>query len=154
MTEYNGKYLKIQKCTGSDRNDSGLALIVHGEESTGSRREVLLTGDAAYDRIPEVTKKTHFGAVVASHHGAVVNSIAEVKPTAKGGSLVYSVGMGNHFCHPRLQAELAYLQAGWVPNATYSTSQRVRKRPNAIAIKVSSRPILTRCGSCTAKLVC
>ena len=154
MTEYDGKYLKIQKCTGSGRNDSGLALIVHGEESTGSRREVLLTGDAAYDRIPEVTKKTPFGAVVASHHGAVVNSITEVKPTAKGGSLVYSVGMGNHFCHPRLQAELAYLQAGWVPNATYSTSQRVRKRPNAIAIKVSSRPVLTRCGSCTAKLVC
>lgn len=154
MTQYDGHYFKIEKCTGTGRNDSGLAMVVHGEESAESRREVLLTGDAAYGCIPEVTKKTRFGAVVASHHGAIVDSISEVKPTAKGGSLVYSVGNGNQFCHPRLHAELEYLQAGWVPKDTYSTSQRGRNRPNSIAITLSSRPVQTGCGDCTAKLVC
>lgn len=153
MTEYAGSYLKVEKCTGSGRNDSGLVMIVHGEEKAGARREALLTGDAAYDCIPEVKKKTSFGAVVASHHGAVVASIAEIKPSANG-SLVYSVGNGNHFCHPRLHAELEYLQAGWVPKDTYSTSQRARNRPNAIAVRLSSRPVESGCTTCTAKLIC
>jgi hypothetical protein len=154
MTQYNGKYFKIEKCTGSGRNDSGLAMIAHEEESNETRRDVLLTGDAAYDCIPEVTKKTRFGAIVASHHGAIVDSISEVRPTARGGSLVYSVGNGNQFCHPRLHAELEYLLAGWIPKDTYSTSQRTRNRPNAIAIKLSSRTVQTGCGDCNAKLVC
>jgi hypothetical protein len=154
MTDYPGTYLKVEKCTGSGRNDSGLAMIVHGEETAGARREALLTGDAAYDCIPEVKNgKTRFGAVVASHHGAIVDSIAEIRPTAQG-SLIYSVGNGNQFCHPRLRAELEYLLAGWAPQDTYSTSQRVRKRPNAIAIQLSRRPVETACADCTAKLVC
>lgn len=154
MTEYDGQYFRIEKCTGSGRNDSGLAMIVHGEEGPDPRREVLLTGDAAYDCIPGVTNKARFGAVVASHHGAIVDSISEVRPSPRGGALVYSVGNGNQFCHPRLHAELEYLQAGWVPNDTYSTSQRVRYRPNAVAIRLSSRNVTTGCGDCTPKLVC
>jgi hypothetical protein len=98
-------------------------------------------------------RKTPFGTVVASHHGAIVDSIAEIRPTAQG-SLIYSVGNGNQFCHPRLRAELEYLLAGWAPQNTYSTSQLVRKRPDAIAIQLSRRPVETGCADCTAKLAC
>jgi hypothetical protein len=154
ISHYTGRYFRIEKCTGSGRNDGGLAMIVYEEHGRVSQRQVLLTGDAAYDCIPAVTRKTRFAAVVASHHGAIVNSISEVKPAAGGGALVYSVGNGNQFCHPRLLAELTYLQAGWVPKDTYATSQRVRSRPNSIAITLSGRPVQTRCGDCTPKLVC
>jgi hypothetical protein len=154
MKDYAGAYFRVERCTGSGRNDSGLAMIVHGQGGPDFAREVLLTGDAAYDCIPAVKSKTRFGALVASHHGAVVNSISEAQPSAGGAALVYSVGNGNCFCHPRLHAELEYLQSGWRPNDTYSTSQRVRNRPTAIAIRLSASPVDTGCGDCTPKLIC
>jgi hypothetical protein len=154
MPDCVGPYFRVEKCTGYGRNDSGLAMTVHGQKGTEFDRKVLLTGDAAYDCIPEVQRKTRFGALVASHHGAIVDSISEAQPNAAGAVLVYSVGHGNGFCHPRLHAELEYLQSLWAPKNTYSTSQRIRNRPNAIAIRLSTRPVDAGCGACTPKLSC
>ena len=154
MTHYAGPHFRVERCTGFGRNDSGLAMTVRGRKQGLLSRKVLLTGDAAYDCIPEVKRKTRFGAVVASHHGAIVNSISEVRPSSAGAVLVYSLGHGNCFCHPRLHAELEYLQNGWRPKNTYSTSQRIRNRPNTIAIRLSGRPAETGCGDCNAKLIC
>jgi len=158
MPDYQGAYFRIEKCTGVGRNDSGLAMTVYGEKGGDFDRKVLLTGDAAYDCIPEVqARKTQFGAVVASHHGAIVSSITEAKPSVSlktNAALVYSVGHGNGFGHPRLHAELDYLLSGWLPDNTYSTAQYIRSRPNAIGIRLSSNPIRTGCGTCNPKLIC
>ena len=154
MREFNGSYFHIEKCTGSGRNDSGLVMTVSGRRGTDFESKVLLSADAAYDCIPEIKNRTRFSAIVASHHGAVVSSISEVKPRGKDSVLIYSVGHGNGFCHPRLQAELEYLQSGWVPTSTYSTSQRIRNRPSSIAIRISPQPPESGCGLCTPKISC
>jgi hypothetical protein len=117
-------------------------------------REMLLTGDAAYDCIQKMKRKTRFGAAVASHQWAMVDSISELKFSKGSDALVYRVGHGNGFCHPRLHAELEYLNAGWLPGNTYSTAQRARHRLNSISIALSNSPIATGCQLCDPKLMC
>lgn len=148
-----GAGFRIERCRGSGRNDSGLAMVVSGTGPRNRPRVVLLSGDAAYDHIPAVGRKRRFDAVVVAHHGGLVQSDARVLPAKKDSVLVYSVGHANYYGHPQLQSLLTYLSDGWKPMCTHSTAQHVRRRPNSIAIPVSSQPPITGCRNCTPPTV-
>ncbi len=111
------------------------------------RKAVLLPGDADYKSIPAVLRHVRFNAMVASHHGSRLESIALVPASRSRGILVYSYGSGNSFGHPRLHAQLDYLNGGWRPENTLATTQSIRKRPCNIGIALTPEsPVI--CGKC------
>ena len=76
--------LRIEACTGSTRNGSGLALVVHPPEGRPGN-SILLPGDADLANIPSVQARTPFDSIVsrtmaAACRGAVRHP-AQVIPT-------------------------------------------------------------------------
>jgi hypothetical protein len=102
-----------------DRNNTGLAMFV--EDVVGDL--VLLPGDADFPSIGSLAKlrkrKSRLVGLVAPHHGARISAAA--LPRAKKGSaamLVYSVGEGNQYDHPKDAAMAAYRNKGWLDHWT------------------------------------
>lgn len=141
---------RIEKCTGTERNDSGLALLFRDE----NYRTILMTGDAAYDYIPMIGMHSRFDAVIASHHGARMMSADKILPAVPNAALIYSVGHGNYFGHPALHACLTYLQGGWSPACTASTAQHITRRPNSIGISLNRQTPKTGCRQCQPRIIC
>lgn len=111
-----GQRFALHRCTGRDRNGSGLALIV---EDGQSQRGWLLTGDAGYQHIPGQLP-LDLAAVVVPHHGADMG--AQSKPPQRSAHpysrLVYSFGPGNAHGrtavrHPTAAAVAAHSGAAW-----------------------------------------
>jgi beta-lactamase superfamily II metal-dependent hydrolase len=88
------------KCSGapSQRNNSGLALVLEGE--SGRRRgRALFPGDARYDNVPGSGQE--FTHVVVPHHGGRTRStFVPLSDRQTCGRLVYSHGMPNTYGHP------------------------------------------------------
>lgn len=110
-----GQTLELRRCTGTDRNCSGLALVV---EDHASQRGWLLPGDAAYNFVPG-TLPVDLAAVVVPHHGADMGA-ASTPPSAPSGyaRLLYSFGPSNAhgrtgIRHPTGAAVAAHGTAGW-----------------------------------------
>jgi len=107
--------LEIRRCTGIDRNGSGLALIV---EDSQSKRGWLMTGDAAYSFVPGPLP-TNLVAIVVPHHGADMGRInTPPGPSTNYHRLLYSFGPGNahgrtSIRHPTPATVSAHLGAGW-----------------------------------------
>ncbi|OIS90684.1 hypothetical protein [Brucella cytisi] len=107
--------LELRRCTGNDRNGSGLALVV---EDHFSQRGWLLTGDAAYNLVPGLLPGD-LAAVVVPHHGADMGP-ASIPPSVGSGytRLLYSFGPDNahgrtSVRHPTAAAVRAHEAAGW-----------------------------------------
>lgn len=142
--------ITIKRCSGLARNDSGLAMEVR-RMVDGRERVVLLPGDAEYCYVPGMSDIPTYDGAVVSHHGSALVSASMLKPGGEGSGLVYSVGHGNIFGHPRLHAELSYLQSGWLPQRTLSTTQSRRRRPCNVALSFLDGRTSTACQSCGPK---
>jgi hypothetical protein len=97
---------EIIKCTGTSKNNSGLAACVTVRGNTA-----LLCADAAYRCIPGVRGYT-LNCLVGSHHGS--NSGAPNVPLAGGVSwIAYSYGKKNKWGHATLKAKASHSAKGW-----------------------------------------
>lgn len=107
-------YMTIRKANGSSRNDKGLILEIM--DPYGERPPVLFMGDADYGcfkgKAPLVDRD--WSVVVAPHHGAKMRSNRVPSCMASNyHRLIYSVGSGNSYGHPKLETETLYRQANW-----------------------------------------
>jgi len=150
-----GGLVRLERCRNgktNDKNNNGLALTIATHSPDQTPIKFLLPGDADFDSIPSVNNGEAFDGLVASHHGANVKAIGQLKSTGNSGPLVYSVGHGNGYGHPRLNALLEYLQAGWLPPRTYSTTQSRRNRPCTIGIRLNRTNLTTGCPQCRPRI--
>lgn len=108
--------LNLRYCTGTDRNGSGLALVV---EDDLSGRAWMLTGDAGYHLVPAPVPRD-VSALLAPHHGASMHPLS--LPPARGNSkyarVLYSFGPGNAHgrtgvIHPTAKGIDAHVRRGW-----------------------------------------
>lgn len=138
-----GQSLDLRRCTGTDRNGSGLALVVEDE---ATRRGWLLTGDAGYNYVPGPIP-ADLAALVVPHHGADMGS-ASVPPLAGPGytRLLYSFGPGNAhgrtgIRHPTAAAVTAHGLVGWSHGAWI---------PPPAAMNLAGAPVLATASHITA----
>ena len=107
---------ELIKCTGPNKNHSGLALTVDLNGST-----VLHPADAAYTHIPGILNKQYDG-LVATHHGAEfpINNSPVPNPLSDDGNIAFSYGRNNSYHHPRNESVNAHSIGGWtnVKNTT------------------------------------
>jgi hypothetical protein len=118
----------LERCTGSGRNNGGLALTV-SERPNGMGMQMLLPGDARYQFVPSYTAGKPYHSVLAPHHGAKPNKTPV--PTSMGQStsrMVYSYGRGNSYKHATVAARNAHHSAGWIDLAVLpgATAPQVR----------------------------
>jgi hypothetical protein len=104
--------ITVLKCTGTKRNNSGLAVSVEGPEG---QPPILLPGDASYWHVPTGSSVHH--SVVATHHGALTGATMPVAAGSPLGRVVYSYGLNNQWKHPRPATMSQHDAAGW-PHAT------------------------------------
>lgn len=106
--------LSIVPCTGTSRNDSGLALVVHDQDRD---LDWLLTGDASYSAIPHTFAADRLVVVTASHHGAQQPRRsfipARTSNTAAYSRLLYSFAQPNAFGHPHPKTISDNSARGW-----------------------------------------
>lgn len=108
--------VELELCTGSTRNDSGLALWV----TTPTKDVALLSGDARYGAVPSLRARSP-NAIVVPHHGAkCAKTKVPVPPNSHIDRLVISVGEGNTHGHPTQQCTSAHAAAGWGPEVRTS----------------------------------
>jgi hypothetical protein len=157
-----GQTLELRRCTGIDRNSSGLALVV---DDYASQRGWLLTGDAAYNFVPGPLPHD-LAAVVVPHHGADMGAVS-IPPSAGPGyaRLLYSFGPDNAHGrtgvrHPTIAAITAHSVAGWPhrgwalpPPAmnppglpVLATASHLTRHEQGIAVGWSRPPSPTLCG--------
>jgi hypothetical protein len=83
----------LERCTGSGRNHSGIAVIINGPPGTNP---VLFPGDARYNVIP--SGRSRYDSLVVPHHGADMSyRWTPTSPAAPHSRAVYSYGPGNTF---------------------------------------------------------
>ncbi|GGA40172.1 hypothetical protein [Dyella nitratireducens] len=108
--------VEIRKCATfpanaqkEDRNHSGLAINLKRQPSGGTATHMLLPGDCAFDRIPNLPAKLSLRAIVAYHHGASTDWCAATEQTLANAYSPYvmaysygthSPGKKNHYGHP------------------------------------------------------
>jgi len=104
--------LRIHKCTGTVKNDSGLAMEIFPPD-TASGDSVLLPADAGYDDLPTGASIT-FDAIVCPHHGGKSNSpTVPSRPALTYARLAYSYGPKNSYGHPLKPTFTAHDTANW-----------------------------------------
>jgi hypothetical protein len=102
--------ISIDQCTGSTRNDSGLALTV---APAGGGDPVLLPGDATYRHVPSGLGTT-FESIVCPHHGGKMHGAKAPRSPGNGYSrLGYSYGKGNRYKHPIRATRREHDKKGW-----------------------------------------
>ena len=114
----------IHRCNGRSRNDSGIALIVHGPNNM----QVVLPGDARYRYITALPRVTT--SLVAAHHGGVTGAQESEIPRPDGeraGRLVYSCGDRNSYGHPMTASVVRHNHA-WGQSSQLRTSDREQGR--------------------------
>ena len=140
----NGKLLKVKKslksqtfsilkCTGTTKNDAGLALLINLPQYLA-----LLPGDASFSKIPNI-RGIRFDALIATHHGSdhgLTYYRRNVIPTANSNNmLAFSYGTGNTFGHDPNIVINKYIQKGWAVNGNV-----FRETPND-KIKMKYSPV-------------
>ena len=113
----------LVRCTGTTKNDSGLALFV--ETSPGDY--VLAPGDAQFQFIPSPFAKSQpLAGIVGTHHGSAHTGSPIPSPspsrTGQARSVAYSYGGGNKYGHPSAIARGLYVGEGWAELETTSGS--------------------------------
>jgi len=105
--------LMLERCTGTGRNNSGLAVTLSQKEK-GKGLQMLFPADAQYRYVGSCAPGKSFLSMVAPHHGATPKS--SVVPASIGrpaSRLVYSYGRGNSYGHATKPARGAHHAAGW-----------------------------------------
>lgn len=123
--------LTIEKCTGTTRNDSGLAAQLEGIDRSGTVRRALLPGDARYTAIPGSNQA--FMHVVSPHHGATLG--ANWTPTCPGSKddrLVHSSGKRNKWSHPTRITRLRHDANGWTDSKVAKAAKLDRTRETTL----------------------
>ena len=113
--------ITIEHCTGTTKNDSGLAVQLEGVDMQGATRVALLPGDARYTAIPG--RKNTFRHIVSPHHGATLAS--KWTPTCPGTvdeRLVHSCGNPNQWNHPTTITRQRHDSTGWNDTTVNSTA--------------------------------
>jgi hypothetical protein len=105
-------YLEI--CTGSNRNNSGIALTL-SEHRSGVGEKILMPGDADYRYIGSVSIGSPYLSVVAAHHGGALSGATTIPGNPGRGisRLVYSTGANNSYRHPLPATRRAHDSVGW-----------------------------------------
>jgi len=105
--------LFLERCTGSGRNHSGIALTL-SEMPAGGGEKMLFPGDARYSCLPSYSSQQSYLSAVVPHHGADMrNRTVPYCPKQSQSRLVYSFGAGNTFSHPRMITRQDHDAAGW-----------------------------------------
>ena len=95
-----GDGILVEQCAGSpsDRNNSGLALVIAGRTNDEGAR-MLFPGDAAYGHVPSAGGE--LTSLAVPHHGGRTPSSQVPRPDgARPGRAVFSYGAGNCYWHP------------------------------------------------------
>ncbi len=132
---------KVQKCNGSGRNDSGLAVLVDTQLGT---RSALLPGDARYSVIPD-NGDGNLDCLVMTHHGGKAHESfvpAPANPTTS--KLICSVGNGNHWQHPLGPTMTNHASAGW--GGPVRTDNHLGMRRGHVSAQSPHNPLVA-CGS-------
>jgi hypothetical protein len=118
--------ITIGTCTGTNRNESGLAMLVRTESG-----EVLLSGDCGYEHLPDfwngaTTAPELLGLTVPHHGGLTTRLTNKATPTPLGGKskLAFSYGKPNRYKHPRKDVENTHIAAGWSKDMMRETPAR------------------------------
>jgi hypothetical protein len=88
----------LEHCSGAsrNRNESGIAMLLHDPDSDG---RMLFPGDAGYANVPSATGT--FTSIVLPHHGGATGGGTVVDPDGSAhGRLVCSAGPCNSYGHP------------------------------------------------------
>lgn len=106
LSEININFLKIIKCTGKSKNDSGLGVYYSIDEEL----TCLLPGDASYSSIPGATT-SQLNALVVTHHGGGGSQRA---PRASKNHIgVFSYGINNSYRHPLIKSINDHRYKNW-----------------------------------------
>jgi hypothetical protein len=92
--------IKVVKCTGWERNDSGLAMTVQAQ------RTIVMPGDAAPMFIPELDVAKS-DVLVAPHHGAWIHLAGHPR------NIVASFGARNTYGHPNYRSVRSWCGTSW-----------------------------------------
>lgn len=105
-------FLKIFKCSGKTRNDSGLGIYLDLRKDDENISKILFPGDSQYCFIKQ---REDYHAICVSHHGGkLYNKRGFPKSKEKGnGYCVYSYGVDNTYNHPRLDTIQEHINRGW-----------------------------------------
>ena len=144
---------RLEVCSGSGSNDSGLAVIV----SLRSGKWALLVGDAAYVVVHPRLLALRFDALVVTHHGALFAG-AVPRPRTKSAESVISVGTEtSDIPVPKLIKD--HKQGGWrifstaelsVGGARRSTVGRLGVRSRSDKLTHARRRFIVSEGSCNS----
>jgi hypothetical protein len=96
--------ITVESCTGTNQNESGIAVIVDGPASYDP---VVLPGDAGYACVPTLTTVTPH-SIVVPHHGGRARGPASLDPGHATSRVIISCGPHNSYGHP-LPVSLAKL---------------------------------------------
>lgn len=130
-------------CTGTDINNSGLAVVVSESKSTGGTGDVkrwLIPGDADYKHIPNA-HKIRPQVLVASHHGGKVRGIRgsyPERPDYSYARILFSMGHGNKYHHPSAEAIDRYTNARWKIGRDFPI--KAQQSGDALATTVNDPP--------------
>lgn len=115
-----GATLEVVHCSGSSKNDSGLAMFVKTPAGL-----VLCPADAEFTYVPPPTKGggTGLAGMVASHHGSPKSVGTGVPRPLRGAPLAMSYGPNNKYSHPGNSPGL-YVAEGWTSQYATATSPR------------------------------
>lgn len=107
----NFSFMKLFKCTGQKRNDSGIGILLDLKKDENIS-EILLPGDSQYFFIKQ---RKEVDAICVSHHGGkLYNKRGFPIPKEKGnGYCVYSYGTDNTYSHPKQETIQEHINRGW-----------------------------------------
>ena len=107
----NFSFMKVFKCNGQKRNDSGLGILLDLKKDEDIS-EILLPGDSQYFFIKQ---SKVVDAICVSHHGGkLYNKRGFPTPKEKGnGYCVYSYGTDNTYKHPKQDSLQEHINRGW-----------------------------------------
>jgi hypothetical protein len=111
----------IVKCSGTTKNDSGIAVFIDSKINNGNNNiKILLPGDAAYRYINHIgDQDLEIGGLLATHHGAnFSNDNSDVPQSYAPHWIIYSFGLGNSYGHARKGSVKAHVSTGWAIQLT------------------------------------
>lgn len=141
-SEISGGGIKIFRCTGKTRNDSGLGVLWKPSQSEGSG--FLFPGDCDYSYLPANIKTLFLDGIIASHHGAVCKSgTLPPKPKSSSSRWYVSAGPGNLYGHPTSKGYRQHTKAGWKHASRRETTDR---SASWVRCKMARFPFHGACG--------
>lgn len=147
--------ISVGLCSGSNRNESGLAVLVKTYAG-----EVLLPGDCGYGHLPDfwpgLSSVPLLQGLVVPHHGGKTSALTTKvipQPRSAWAKLAYSYGHpSGRYRHPHKSVEAEHAAAGWSLTMTRKTPAM---RPRQGHVWLTPSPFTPPCygsgGLCTLR---